>query len=256
MILTCSLQSGSNGNAIYVEHDGVRLLFDAGITARQAKLRLAQHGGRTPHGMDGIILSHDHSDHTRHAGVMARMFRIPLYCTELTYGVVRAQLGRVPDLRHFRAGEALTFGDGKLRVTTIPTPHDAADGVCFVVESAESRLGIFTDLGHPFLALHGALRTVDAAYLESNYDPQMLATGPYPEDLKRRIRGEHGHISNEEAAELLAGCGRRFKWVALAHLSHENNHPDVALRTHRARLGPDFPLWVATRHSVSALQAV
>ena len=251
-MITFALQSGSNGNAIYVEADGARLMFDAGISARQAKLRMQQHG-RSMHDIDALVLSHDHTDHVRHAGSFHRLFKMPVYCTRGTHKAIEHHLGAVQDLRLFQAGETLEFAGGGVRVHTIPTPHDAVDGVCFVVEASAGKLGIFLDLGHPFLMLHSALRSVDACYIESNYDPQMLETGPYSQELKDRIRGERGHISNIEAAELLAGCGKRLRWAALSHLSAENNAPEVALRTHRARLGDDYPLLIATRHSPTAI---
>jgi phosphoribosyl 1,2-cyclic phosphodiesterase len=139
-------------------------------------------------------------------------------------------------------------------VRTIPTPHDAADGVAFVVEFDGKRLGIFTDLGHPFDRLRDALNACDAAYLESNYDPLMLEAGSYPALLKARIRGDGGHISNDEAAGLLyERRGPRPRWIALAHLSQENNRPDVALATHRKILGNDFPLHVAGREGPTDL---
>lgn len=252
---TFALQSGSAGNAFYVEADGVRLLFDAGVSGRHAKRRLMDYGRRI-HEVDALIISHDHSDHVRHAGAWNRLFRMPVYCTKPTYDAVQRQCGRIGDLRHFRAGETLCFGEGRIRVLTIPTPHDAVDGVCFVVESSAARLGIFTDLGHPFLDLHAALRNVDAAYLESNYDPQMLANGTYPAWLQDRIRGERGHLSNVEAAQLLSGRERSLRWVVLAHLSEENNTPEVALDTHRRVLGSAYPLYVAPRHAPTSMLAV
>jgi phosphoribosyl 1,2-cyclic phosphodiesterase len=126
--------------------------------------------------------------------------------------------------------------------------------VAFVVEYDGKRLGVFTDLGHPFERLREAVGECDAAYLESNYDPEMLEVGSYPPLLKARIRGDGGHISNGEAAGLLRERGvQRPKWIALAHLSQENNHPDVALRTHRSILGDDFPLHVAGRDGPTEL---
>lgn len=249
-MLTFSLQTGSNGNAIYVEADGVRLLFDAGISGRQAKLRMAEHG-RSMHDLDAVIISHDHSDHVKHAGVFQRMFRVPIYCTEPTFQAARWRIGKVQDVNHFVAGQTLEFANGAVRVHTIPTPHDAVDGVCFVVESSDGSVGIFSDLGHPFLQLRAALESVDAAYIESNYDPQMLIDGPYPQATKDRIRGDGGHISNNEAAGLLGSIGKRLQWAALIHLSNDNNHPDVALETHRATLGDDYPLLIATRYQVT-----
>lgn len=253
-MITFSLQSGSNGNAIYVEADGVRLLFDAGISGRQAQLRMAEHS-RDMRAVDGLLLSHDHDDHTRCAGVYQRRFGIPIYATRTTFSAIRAKLGQLSDVRIFNAGDTLHFGD--VSVQTVSTPHDGCDPVVFVVECAGKRLGIFTDLGHPFPRLRELLEGVDAAYLESNYDPHLLETGPYPEELKRRIRSPHGHISNAEAAELVHNCGpARLKWISLAHLSEFNNNPELALHTHRTRVGHDFPVNVAGRYGVSELRHV
>lgn len=253
-MVTFSLQSGSNGNAIYVEADGVRLLFDAGISGRQAQRRMAEHG-RDIRDVTALILSHDHDDHVRCAGIYQRKFRLPIYATRRTLRDVRCELGPLCEVRYFRSGETLDFG--RVRVHTIPTPHDAADPVIFVVEASGRRLGIFTDLGHPFGALRRLLRLVDGVYLESNYDPEMLEAGPYTPALKARIRGPHGHLSNDEAAELLARCGRnRPAWVALAHLSEVNNTPEIALHTHRRRIGSSYPLALAGRYGASELLRV
>jgi phosphoribosyl 1,2-cyclic phosphodiesterase len=254
LVLTCSLQSGSNGNAIYVEANGVRLLFDAGISGRQARMRLGEHG-RDMRDVDALLLSHAHGDHTRAAGIYQRMFGIPIHCTPATHHGMARFVGKLRDVRTFEPGEVLAFGG--VRVHTLATPHDADQSVAFVVECDGQRLGILTDLGHPFGALAQTLADLDAVYLESNYDPDMLAAGWYPPELQDRIRGAQGHLSNEEAARLLAGCSReRLRWAALAHLSEENNDPEVALATHRAVLGHDYPLTVASRYRVSAMLKV
>lgn len=247
-MITFSLQSGSNGNSIYVEADGVRLLFDAGISGRQARLRMESHG-RDIRAVDALLISHDHTDHVRCAGIYQRLFDLPIYLTETTERAVEWQLGKVNDIRRFHAGESLSFGP--VTVHTHSTAHDAADGVTFVVECGRKRLGIFTDLGHPFDGLAEQLESVDAAYLESNYDPLMLEEGSYPAQLKARIRGPGGHLSNEESAELARLCAGRHKWIALAHLSEQNNHPDVAVQTYRAIVGARQPLTIAGRHDFS-----
>jgi phosphoribosyl 1,2-cyclic phosphodiesterase len=248
-IKTISLQSGSNGNCIYVEAGGVRLLFDAGISGACAKQRLAAHGRRI-RDVDALIISHEHIDHIRGAGVFHRLFHFPIYATRITHSACRGRMGRLGDLRFFTSGDTLEFGP--VAVHTFRTPHDAADGVAFVIEHDHQRLGVFTDLGHPFDGLIDALGTVDAAYLESNYDPHMLASGPYPEDLKRRITGGRGHLSNLESATLLKShAGDRLRWVALAHLSAENNHPQLALDTHRQHLGDGYPVFVTSRFEAS-----
>jgi phosphoribosyl 1,2-cyclic phosphodiesterase len=189
-----SLQSGSNGNCIYVEVGGVRLLFDAGISGSQVRERLALHG-RDASAVDAVLISHDHVDHSRSMGILHRKFGLPIYATAKTYRAAnRYGLGEIGDLRHFAAGEVMRFG--KVTVETISTPHDAEDGVVFVVDDGKHRLGILTDLGHVFSGLDDLIASLNAVLLESNYDPEMLANGSYPAWLKRRIAGPAGHISN------------------------------------------------------------
>ena len=154
------------------------------------------------------------------------------------------------DLRHFRAGQLLAIE--RLRIETLPTPHDGADGAAFVVDDGRVRLGVLTDLGHPFAGLAETLASLDGVFLESNYEPDMLEHGPYPAHLKRRIRGPGGHLSNPEAAELLQQtAAERLRWACLAHLSEQNNQPDVALHTHRQVLGRRLPLLVASRYEAT-----
>jgi len=253
-MITFSLQSGSNGNAIYVEADGVRLLFDAGISGRQAALRMAAHG-RDIREVDALILSHDHADHTRCAGIYQRKYGLPIHLTRKTHLHIRPFLQPIKTVREFTAGETIDFAS--VRVHTIPTPHDAVDGVAFVVECEGKRLGILTDLGHPFEGLRRVLETCHAAYLESNHDVHMLINGLYPQWLKDRVAGPAGHLSNDQAAELLHCCGRhRPRWVALAHLSQENNTPELALDTAHRALGRSYPFSVASRHEVSPILEV
>jgi phosphoribosyl 1,2-cyclic phosphodiesterase len=250
-----SLQSGSNGNCVYVEAGGVKLLFDAGISGRQARERLAQHG-RDIAKVDAVLISHDHVDHSRSMGIFHRKFGMPIYATAKTYGAAsRYGLGEIDDLRHFQSGETLRFES--VSVETIPTPHDAEDGVTFVVDDGKHRLGIMTDLGHVFSDLEAVIRSLDAVLLESNYDPKMLANGPYPEFLKERIEGPGGHISNFEAAEVLKShAHQRMQWACLAHLSEDNNRPSLALKTHRKILNDRFPIYIATRYEVSDIMKI
>ena len=228
-----SLQSGSNGNCLYVETGDVRLLFDAGISGARASERLSR-AGRDIAGVDALIISHEHADHVRCAGIYQRKFGIPLCVTEKTLRAAHAShdLGVLAEVIHFRAGGSMRFG--RVRVETIPTPHDGVDGAAFIVDDGELRLGIFTDLGHVFDDLKSALSSVDAALIESNYDPDMLNYGSYPRTVKKRITGPHGHLSNNESAELIARYGTRLRWACLGHLSGENNTPEVALGTHRS----------------------
>jgi len=143
-----SLQSGSNGNCIYVEASGIKLLFDAGISASEVQERLAIRG-RVATEVDAVLISHDHIDHCRSMGILNRTFGLPIYATAKTYEAAkRFALGEVGDLRYFVAGKTIQFGE--VTVETISTPHDGADGVVFVVDDGKHRLGILTDLGHVF----------------------------------------------------------------------------------------------------------
>ena len=270
-MLTIPLQSGSNGNCIYVEAGGVRLLFDAGISGRRAKERLARFGRRIED-VDAVVISHDHSDHTSTMGVFHRKFGLPIWATPATFAAAgrRRPLGKIERVNHFKAGATLSFragggqngngGGDKVLVETIPTPHDGADGVAFVVEHDGQRLGILTDLGHRFEELDAVVGSLDAVLLESNYEPDMLDHGPYPEFLKARIRGSGGHISNRDSAKLLCDSGKRMQWACLAHLSADNNSPAVAVQAHEKILGKArskrLQLHVAGRYDATGILEV
>jgi phosphoribosyl 1,2-cyclic phosphodiesterase len=253
----CTLGSGSSGNALYVGTAEGGVLVDAGISGRQIARRLEARG-LPPESLQAILVTHDHSDHLRAAGTLARRHHLPLY---MTHGAARratARIGRVPGLHCFAPGEAMRLAGCRIR--TVPTPHDAPDPVALVFERGPVRVGHFTDLGHCFAGMGALLAELDAVILESNYDPEMLAANPrYPEHLKARIRGPHGHLANEEAAALLRDhAGERLRAVLLAHLSDKNNRPDLALACHR-RVAADFlaarrPLLeAAPRHTPSRL---
>jgi len=232
-----------------VEAGSTRLLFDAGISGKKVKTRMAARG-YSPKDVDALFITHEHGDHIRSAGIFQRMFQLPVYMTEATFRANSCDLGRLHDVRYFKSGESVTVKDAV--VYSISTPHDATDSVSYVVEFEGRRLGIFTDLGHPFSSLNSLLESVDAAYLESNYDPHMLETGPYPAFLKRRIAGKGGHISNEESATLLQrSLSKKHQWIALAHLSEQNNTPQMALQTHHREVSKSFPFLVASRYEAS-----
>ncbi len=246
-----SLQSGSNGNCFYVETKSTRLLIDAGISARQAACRLAA-TGREIQAVDALFISHDHSDHARSMGTYHRRFDVPVYATEKTLQAIhrRSRQGVLREVHTFRSGSNIHFRE--LTIESVCTPHDGVDGVAFIIDDGLCRLGIFTDLGHVFAGLAECIETLDAIVIESNYDSQMLEHGPYPADLKNRIRGPGGHLSNLEAAELLATLNQNnLQWVCLAHLSEKNNHAQLALRTHQEILGKTIPLYVADRYQES-----
>jgi phosphoribosyl 1,2-cyclic phosphodiesterase len=250
-LVAISLQSGSSGNCIYVEAGGVRLLIDAGISGKQAELRLAHHGIdiRT---ISAVLISHEHADHVSCAHVYQKKFHLPLCVTDKTWAAMQRYrpVSAKGEVRLYRAGDTLRIGS--IKVETVPTPHDAVDGVAFVIDEGRYRVGVLTDLGHVFDQLGSVVESLHAVFLESNYDPDMLATGGYPLSLQQRIQGPAGHLSNLESAELLRASGRkRLKWACLAHLSENNNSPGVAIETHRTVGGHPFPVHAALRDTVT-----
>lgn len=253
-----SLQSGSAGNCVFIRSGETRLLFDAGISGRKAESRLASFGHNI-RDCNAVVLSHEHSDHISGLGVFHRKFALPVYATLRTWNATRAKpsTGPIGSPNHFVAGES--FQIGSLRIETLRTPHDAVEGVCFVVEDTTGgqRFGLLTDLGHVFGGLGKVIQGLDAVLIESNYDDDMLQNGPYPQRLKARIAGKRGHISNADAVELLEGCeDGQLQWACLGHLSAENNSPDVALAAHRQRHRNRFPIFCADRDGVLQLPEV
>jgi phosphoribosyl 1,2-cyclic phosphodiesterase len=227
LLRAVALASGSNGNSVWVETADFAFLVDAGLSGRALAARAAEHGidlGRA----GALLVTHDHSDHVCGAGVLHRRHGLPLLMTRGTLRAVRGRIGKLAGVGTFSAGETLRFGQTTVR--TVPTPHDGVEGVCVVVEAGGARLGVLTDLGHPFPELVDLMPTLDAAFLEANYDPDLLAHGPYPPELKARIAGPGGHLSNPECVRLAGeGAGGRLRTLVLSHLSGENNRPELAL---------------------------
>ena len=167
-----------------------------------------------------------------------------MFVTEATLAA-RSDLGSLGQVEHFRAGQTLRFGE--VSVETIPTPHDGVDGSAFVIAAEGRRLGVLTDLGHVFDELPDVVASLDAVLIESNYDPELLRRSSYPPSVQNRIRGRRGHLSNGEAAEVLARHGSRLKWAAIGHLSESNNRPSLAMDSARSAAAGRFPIHLAGR---------
>jgi phosphoribosyl 1,2-cyclic phosphodiesterase len=253
-----TLQSGSSGNCVFVQSGETRILIDAGISGSKAETRLAAFGYDI-RDCQALIISHEHCDHICGVGVFHRKFGLPIHANLRTWNATRSKpsTGSMGIPNYFVSGKP--FQIGSLRIEPIRTPHDAIDGVCFVIEDSDSgqRFGVLTDLGHVFSGLQEVIATLDAVLIESNYDEEMLRRGPYPQRLKNRISGDGGHISNADAAVLLDRCDTsRLQWACLGHLSAQNNSPEVALATHRERHRDRFPVLCASRFSATQLPSI
>ena len=227
------LGSGSGGNATLIDAGGVRLLLDAGFSCRNLVQRL-RFTGVEPDGIDAVLVTHEHADHVAGASDFGRSFGVPIYCTRATARAA-GLLADGCDVRTVRAGDP--FDVGALRIAPFVVPHDAVETVGFLLAHGGGRVGYATDLGHGPDSVRQGLRDCDLLVVESNHDVGMLQNGPYPELVKRRVLGPHGHLDNEAAADLLGDvvC-ERTQAVVLAHLSRTNNRPDLALRAARRRL--------------------
>ncbi|CAN5728024.1 MAG: MBL fold metallo-hydrolase [Gemmatimonadetes bacterium] len=222
------LGSGSGGNSILVETEGVRLLVDAGFSGRDLERRLAA-VEIEPRSLSAVLITHDHGDHTRGMGVVARRWKIPLYLTEPTRAACARLLDGSEEIRPYQSAAPLEIGG--LRIDPFLTVHDAYDPVAITVTETETgeKLGIATDLGRPTAAVRHALGGCDLLILEANHDEILLRESDYPWSIKARIGGSHGHLSNRAAAELVAELYHpALCAVVLAHLSANANDPELA----------------------------
>lgn len=231
MIKVCSLFSGSSGNCIFVSYKDTAILIDAGVSGRRIEKAL-ESIDESFDKIEGILITHEHSDHICGAGILSRRYKIPIYANMATWKAMRHLLGKIHSdhVRQIEPGENVNIGDITIRPFSIP--HDAVSPVGYNMFIDGKKLTIATDIGHMDNELLSNLEQSDMVLLESNHDIDMLRTGRYPWPLKQRILGDRGHLCNEMAGKIvahLAKCGT--KQFLLGHLSQENNFPELAYKT-------------------------
>ncbi|HIC96578.1 TPA: MBL fold metallo-hydrolase [Candidatus Bipolaricaulota bacterium] len=227
----CVLGSGSGGNATLIkEGRGRAILIDAGLSYLQVGRELKALGIE-PQEIEAILITHEHADHCCEVGLLARRLGCPIYGTERTLRGLGWLLGGLEELRPFALGEELEIGG--LRIESFPVFHDALEPCGYLISSGEGTVGLATDLGVVTRTVMENLARCDVVILEANHDLEMLRNGPYPWELKQRIRSEVGHLSNEACGEALTELARRgrLRTAFLAHLSRTNNRPELALET-------------------------
>jgi len=229
------LGSGSSGNCAYLEVDDTRILIDAGFSGRQIRQRLAQIG-RTPESLQGILITHEHSDHTQGLLALCGKLRIPIYCNRLTKEAIELQFEDHFDSRIFVTGSS--FEVGCIGVETFSVPHDAYDPVGFLLHAAGVKIGFLTDLGHATRLVVERVRQANVLLLEANHDVKMLKDDPKrPWSLKQRILSRHGHLSNEAAADVIQEIvTAQLRHLYLGHLSRDCNTPELAYGAINTRL--------------------
>lgn len=220
-----SLGSGSRGNATLIEDGSTRLLLDCGFTLRELERRLSQIDVASDT-LDAVLLTHEHQDHLRGVGALARRYDLPVW---LTHGTFRCpRLGRLPKPNLIHSHQA-PFRIGSIEIAPYPVPHDALEPVQYVFGSARSRFGVLTDAGMITPHIVDILTPCTSLFIECNHDTEMLATGPYPPALQKRVGGSLGHLSNRQAAGLVARLDHTgLEHLVVGHLSEKNNTPLLA----------------------------
>lgn len=249
MIRFASLGSGSKGNATLIEFGSTRVMVDCGFYLRDAENRLRAFGVE-PASLSGILVTHEHNDHIGGVSRLARKYQIPVWLTNGTHSAWLDPV--VPTLNRFNPHESFTIGE--LQVQPFPVPHDAREPCHYVFAGGGFRVGVLSDAGSVTPFMRQQLSGCDALLLEFNHDVQMLADGPYPPSLKARVGGHLGHLSNEQAAQLLTQVDvSRLQHLALTHISEKNNTPELALAAARGALG-HAPDWLVCAHQAKGLE--
>jgi len=221
----CSIGSGSKGNGTLVQHDETIVLIDDGFSLKDMEFRLAQKG-LTPLQITAILVTHEHGDHIKGVGPLARKFRIPVY---VSHGTAQHEgLGKIPSLKIIDSHES--FMIGSLKITPVVVPHDAREPTQFVISSGEFKFGILTDLGSFTPHIISQYQSCHGLMLETNHDEKMLSYGPYPPKLKVRVAGNLGHLNNVQAGEFLkhVDC-EKLQHVVATHISGQNNSVELAV---------------------------
>ena len=259
----CSIASGSSGNCIYVGSDLTHLLVDTGISKKRIEESLVELEVKGEE-LNGILITHEHSDHIQGLGVFCRKYEVPIYATKGTIAGICAckTLGKMPEGLFREISSDETFDVGDLTVKPFAISHDANEPTGFRIEQEEKAVAVATDLGIYDDYIVENLKGLDAVVLEANHDIHMLEVGPYPYPLKRRVLGDHGHLSNELSGRLLCKILHdKMKHVVLGHLSRENNFPELAYETVKLEVtmsntpfdGNEIPLMVAERDKMSKI---
>lgn len=261
----CSIASGSSGNCIYTGTDHTHLLIDTGISKKRIEEGLKELDVKGEE-LNGILITHEHSDHIQGLGVMCRKYHVPIYATKGTIDGIRSckTLGAIPDELFHVIQVDQKFSVGDMTVCPFEISHDARQPCAYRIDCADQNksVAVATDLGiyDDYIVDH--LKNLDALVLEANHDIHMLEVGPYPYPLKRRVMGEKGHLSNELSGRLLCDIlHENLKNVTLGHLSKENNYAELAYETVKLEVtlgdnpykGDDIPIQVAKRDTVSEI---
>ena len=228
----CSLYSGSSGNSIFVSSNDAKILIDAGLPGKKIDEALKSIGQK-PEELNGIFITHEHSDHIKGVGVLSRKYDIPIYANDKTWSAMEKTVGKIKEHNIKIMDRRSSVDIGDMSIKSFVIPHDAIAPVGYSVVSNSKKISVATDFGTFTEEIYSNIKDSEVILLESNHDVNMLKFGPYPYNLKRRILSEVGHLSNEDCGKAIvdivkSGLGKK---IILGHLSNTNNHPDLAFQT-------------------------
>lgn len=257
------LASGSTGNALYVESDEHSFLVDAGFSGKQMEALFSQID-RDISKLSGIFVTHEHSDHIKGIGILARKYHLPVYANEKTWWAMEHNVGAIPTEQKFVFNMETVKSFGAVDIESFGVSHDAAEPMFYVFHHGGKKLVLITDTGYVSDRMKGTISNADVYIFESNHDVQMLRMGRYPWNIKRRILSDVGHVSNEDAAFAMSDVvGDQTKRIYLAHLSMDNNMKDLAkmavtqtLQERGLIVGEQFGLYDTDPKIPTALTAV
>ncbi len=253
-----TIASGSSGNCLYAGNENSNILIDAGISCKRIIEGLKSFELEGNH-IQGILVTHEHTDHVSGLGVLSRKFHIPIYGTEKTLKKILEMntLGKIDKDLFCPIQSGKTFSIGDIEIESFSISHDAADPVSYILHEGNKKIGMVTDLGYYDERIVGHLKESDLLYVEANHDIHMVQAGPYPYYLKQRILSDHGHLCNEKAAQLVVELmNDHLEQVILGHLSKENNYPDLALATVKNEVEKSVDVVVAPRDHVGKLYRI
>ena len=259
-MIFCSLYSGSSGNSIFVSSDNTKVLVDAGLSGKRIIEALEQID-ENPKEIDGIFITHEHSDHIKGAGIMSRKFDIPIYANEATWNSMINSLGNIKEhnIKILPKRSVTTIKD--LDIACFNTPHDSVAPMGYTFHSKGKKASVVTDIGTFTEEVKQNIIESEVVLLESNHDIQMVKFGPYPYELKRRVLSEIGHLCNEDCGRAIVELMKDNKQrnIVLGHLSNTNNVPELAYRSvlnileeNSLEVGKDLNLKLAHRHKPSS----
>jgi phosphoribosyl 1,2-cyclic phosphodiesterase len=250
----CVLGSGSSGNAAWIGHRDGAILLDAGFSFKEILARLKK-AGLDAGKLRAVVVSHEHTDHIRGIGPLARALKLPVYINSPTYERIRHIIGHIQRVELFETGSDFEV-DG-IRAHPFSISHDSADPCGFIFGVDGKRTGYMTDTGHATTLIRRMLAGMDYLVVESNHDEAMLMAGPYPWSLKKRIASRQGHLSNADCAQLVTDLIHPgLQGVTLAHLSETNNNPDLVRIEAENALGGRAPICVASQREPLGLTRV